>query len=167
MDGIRRIIDDKGRLFGVISYVDVIVLIMAATLVSVIFVKYSINESAVTTGNIVNVVYNVRVSEMRLKATELFRPGDKLYTSSNIYIGTIKAVDRADATVQSSLADGSYVNAGIEDRYDVTLTVEAQCSKINERFYADRVFEIHTNMDQPMMTKYNIFTGSITRITIL
>jgi len=92
-------------------------------------------------------------------------PGDRLFNDAGLFLGTINDVDVRPATSVDTMVDGVYVVATIPERYDVFLTVEAQCSFSNGRYYADRVFELNTNSEHRIQTKYVATLGTILTIT--
>ena len=160
----KKIIDDKGRFFGLISFIDVIVLIAVIVLALVVFLRFSTSGSPVTASSTVNVTYTVVVPGARLSTAEQILPGDGLYTEMGQPIGTITDVTWEDAYSTEPLVDGTIVLGRVHERYDVTLTVEAQCSSGDGRYYANRVFEPSANSEQKLQTKYNIFTAMIASV---
>jgi len=162
----RKIIDGNGRLFGLISFIDVIVLVAVIVLAVASFTKFNVHDNPLTATGTTRVTYTVEVHAMSYTAANLLRPGDLLHTDSGIYIGTITDVSIADAKWPEPLVDGSYVMANVHERYDATLTVEVQASFNSGRYFADRLFELNANTEQRMTTKYNTFTGFIITITV-
>ena len=161
----RKIIDDRGRLFGLISFIDIFVLIVAAILVIAFLVRGNI-YTPMTTVNTTNVTYTVMVPSVRDTSANLLRPGDGLYNRENgIRMGTITAVDTEPATTLIALIDGTAVMGPVEDRLDVFLTVETDASFSNGRFYASRIIELNANANYPMFTKFNTFNGMVTWIS--
>jgi len=157
----KRIIDDKGRLFGRVSFIDIIVLAVVIVLAVATLVKFRGSDTPVTTTNTVKVTYTVVIPGTRLNIADLIRPGDNLYTELGTFIGVIKDVGTAAATTPQPRVDGTYVMASVQDRYDIYLTVESNCSSRDGRYYAEKVYELSANSEQRMTTKYNIFTGVI------
>ena len=161
----KKIIDERGRLFGRISFIDVVVLVAVIVLAIGVFTKFNVKEAPQAASSTVAVSYTVKYPATRLAIADMLRVNDKLYTESGTYIGTIKKIDVTDAKRLEPLIDGTFVIADVRERYDIILTVEAQCSVIDGRYYADRVFELYINSEQKMVTKYNTFTGTIMSIT--
>jgi hypothetical protein len=161
----RKIIDDRGRLFGVISVIDVIVLAVVAILVAAVLTKFNIQDTPIASTNTVRVVYTVKIPMIRSTTAALLRPGDNLYTDTGTFIGVIQGVNVEDAYHPEWLVDGTYVMGKVQERYDVTLTVEVQCSFSNGRYYADRVFELNADAEQKIQTKYVTTTGFFVTIT--
>jgi len=162
----KKIIDDRGRLFGRASIIDIIALVLVVVLAIATFTKFRVSETPLATANTVKVTYTVMNSRTRLNIADLIRPGDNLYTEFGTYIGVIREVAAVESTSPEALIDGTYVIASAEERYDIILTVEANCSYIDGRYYADRIYELNANSEQRMTTKYNIFNGTILSITV-
>lgn len=163
----RKIVDDKGRLFGFISPVDVIVVAVAALLVVAVLSRFKVRETPLGTTNTVDVTYTVKIFGIRDTNANLLHPGDKLFaadTESNL--GTIRDVKVEDAYAVEPLDDGTYKKARVYDRYDVTLTIVAPCSYSNSRYYADRTFELNANAEIWMHTKYNELYGTVMTIAV-
>ena len=160
----RKIIDDRGRLFGLISFIDVIVLVVVIVLAIAVFTKYNVEDNPLTPTNTVKVTFTFKIPAIRLLTANHYRPGDSIYTDKGAYIGTITAVDIQDAKAVETVVDGTYVEAKVHERYDVTLTVETQCSYSNGRYYADRVVELNANAEYSTRTKYVLATGAILTI---
>lgn len=161
----KKIIDDKGRLFGLLSFIDVVVAAVVIILAIAVFVKFRVNNNPLTSSNSVAVSYTVKISTIRDTNVKHLRPGDKLYAAEvNTLIGTIKDVEVTDAKSIESLPNGTYVEANVEGYYDVLLTVETMCSFSNGRYYIDRTFELNANSELWMYTKYNDIRGILMSI---
>ncbi|MDR0489799.1 MAG: DUF4330 domain-containing protein [Oscillospiraceae bacterium] len=161
----RKIIDDRGRLFGLISVIDVIVAAVVIVLAIAVLTKFRTGESPQTTTNTDNVTYTVKISGIRKSNVDLLRHGDKLYAKdTGLNVGTIMDIKVEDAYAVEPIIDGTYAKAKVYERYDVTLTVNAPCSQSNGRYYVDRTFELNVNADWLMYTKYNEFNCTIMTI---
>ena len=162
----RRFIDENGRLFGRISVIDVFVLLLVVILAVAAFVKFNLLDTPLTTTNTVKVTYTVEIKTLRLTTTEMFRPGDSLFTDAYTYVGVITDVKVTEAAVVESLIDGTFAHGIAHDRYDVLLTVEAQATTSNGRYYADRLYEISANSSERFQTRYVETTGTIVTLTV-
>jgi hypothetical protein len=160
----RKIIDDKGRLFGLISFIDVIVIVVVILLAVAVLLRTNTTGNSVMAPGTVGVTYTARVPSVRLSTVEQILPGDKLYTDMGTFIGTITEVEYEDAYSQEPLADGTIVMGRVHERYDAILTVEAQCSFSDGSYYANKIFELKANSEHRLQTKYNIFTAVIVLI---
>ena len=158
----RKLIDDRGRLFGKISILDIVVLLVAVVLVVAFYAKFNVHDTPMSSRDTTQVTYTVRIPAIRLSSANLLRSGDKLYSSdTGGYIGTITDIEITDAIAPDSLVDGTYAIARVEERYDVLLTVTGYCSVSNGRVYVDRTFELSANGSYKVFTKYNDFSSCI------
>ncbi|MDR1299979.1 MAG: DUF4330 domain-containing protein [Oscillospiraceae bacterium] len=150
----KKLIDERGRLFGKISVIDVVVILVAAATIFAAYAKFNVVGGPTVTINTVPVTYKVIIRSVRNTSAALLREGDTLFSDNGFNMGKITAVDVTGATTTAPKADGTYVKVTIENRYDVELTVEAQCSVSAGRYYANRSFELAENSEQKCHTKY-------------
>lgn len=160
----KKIIDDRGRLFGLISFIDVIVILAVAVLAVAVFSRFTVRDNPLASPSTVKVTYTVIAPAIRLSTAEQILAGDNLYTDMGVFIGTITEVSWKDAYAPEATLDGTIRMGRVHDRFDATLTVEAQCSFRDGRYYANRVFELSANAEHRLQTKYNIFTAVIETI---
>ena len=162
----RRIIDDKGRLFGKISVLDIVIVAVVAVLAAAFYIKFYVHDTPISARDTFEVNYNVRIAGISMSSVRLLRPGDKIYSvETGTLMGAIASIDIADAVAADTLVDGSYVFAPVEDRYDLTITVAAECSLSNGRYYLDKTIELSANCTYRAYTKYNDFyTVLVTKI---
>lgn len=120
-----RLVNEKGRLFGLINIVDLLVLIFIVAICWVAFTKTSIMKK-------VNVLENKKQYEaqffvkgvMPLMAEQL-KVGDTLLEdSTNTVIGQITDVQITTAKSDVETADGRVVTAENKARNDVVVTTE-------------------------------------------
>jgi hypothetical protein len=160
----KRIIDEKGRLFGKVSVIDVLVLLAVVILAIAAFTKFNVYQNPLTTDNTVDVIYTLEIPAIRYSNANIIRAGDKVYSlETGANIGTVVGVEIREAEAIEDKMDGTFVIARVYERYDVFLTVEARCSSSNGRYYADRTFELNANAEHKIYTKYNEFAKSLIR----
>ncbi len=159
----KKILDEKGRLFGVINIVDVIVIILAIVIVCGVYVKFSKNEKTSTSAaNLQAVEYQLEIKSIRSGTAGSFRSGDLIFDKENdVELGTVTNVQISDATLPKPLADGTYVVGNVEGRYDVILTIEGNCQIINGRYYINKSDEISVGHDKRTYTKYCEVAGRV------
>lgn len=162
----RKVVDNKGRLFGLVSIIDVVVAAVVIVLAIAVFTKFNASETPLGTSNTVEVAFTIKIPRLRESNASLLHIGDKLYTADiGAYIGTIREINIQDAYTVEPIIDGTYVKARVYERFDVILTVDALCSHSNGRYYVDRTFELNANNELWMSTKYNDIRGTILTIT--
>ena len=156
-----KLIDEKGRIFGKISLIDIIVVALAAVLALGLYARFFVNEKTALVMAGDKFTYEIKISSVRTFTADALQVGDKLWEKDNdTYIGTITDVRREPATQVMKLLDGSYEVVPAENRYDVYLTVEGEGLVSNGRYYASRTFEISQNAVVNIYSKY-CATGSV------
>ena len=152
----RKVLDDKGRLFGRVSIIDLLVLVVAIVIIVAAYTKFNVFDSPASTTSTVAVTYTVRIPAIRSTNANLLRVGDSLYSlDTGTNVGVITNIEITEAIGPEFLVDGTIIEERIEDRLDVLLTVLAQCSHSNGRYYANRSFELNANAQERFFTKYN------------
>lgn len=160
-----KIIDENGRLFGKISIIDIIVIILAIILVCAVFARTSQNKAANVNETMDKITYTFKVENIRQETAESVIAGDKLYDEdSGVCLGTIKKTNINSAHKLAQTADGTYVNGEVSGRSDLEMTVEAECRVADGRYYSERTAEISVNMEKDVQTKYAKFTGRVMEI---
>jgi len=158
-----KVIDNNGRLFGKISVIDVLVILVVVVAALAIFTKRSGGETPGAQVSLTPVSYDITLRSVRDSAASCLQVGDTVYADGGYDIGKIVAIDMQDSMVISTLVDGKQVVAPAYERYDVTVTIEVGCSISNGRYFANKTFEIGSNAEVKMYTKYNSATSTITR----
>jgi hypothetical protein len=161
----KKIIDDRGRLFGKISVIDLVVIAVIIVLAAAAYTKFNVIENTATTTKTVATRYTVLVKNSRQTTADMLRPGDRFFTENGLAAGTVASVEVSPATAVSAVLDGTYAVGKIEGRIDMTLTLDAQCSVTNGRYYVERTYELNVNNEQKYRTKYADFSGTILSIT--
>ncbi len=159
-----KIIDEKGRLFGKISIIDIIVIIIAIVLVVAVYVKFGKNSSANLTETH-EVTYTMEVNGIREGTADAVRVGDKLYDYEHkVYIGEITDIQEKPATAVIQDLSGNYKETDVAGRYYLLLTLRADCEVVDGRVYSQGTQEITVNANQRCYSKYATFSGKIMKI---
>lgn len=162
----KKIIDENGRLFGRISVIDVGVLLLAVVLVAAFVTKDEVTPIAVIAAPMQDVSYTVAITNMPEGRLESLHEGDTLYDAETKYaMGKVVSVEAEDCVTSMLKADGTYVMAPIEGRYNVILHVDAK-AMVDERqhIYVNRTNHIAEGLSLDFYTKSVLFGGVITEI---
>lgn len=162
----KKIIDENGRLFGRISIIDVIVIAVVAVLAAALYTKDTAVPIAGISDPLQPITYKVSVTNMPAGRLEGLREEDVLYDrETGNPVGIIREIQVEDCVISMLKADGTYVMAPVEDRYDVTLTVDAQ-AMVDERghYYVERASLVAVGWSMNFNTKASTFAGTITEI---
>ena len=149
-----------GKLFGKLNLIDLVTILVVLLLIAGAILKFGVLQKDAQ-GAKETFQFTILVEGIRNFTIENLKVGDKLYDSvTKECIGTITAVESKPATVASTRADGSYVMATMDDRYDVTIHLETQGTRIAGRYYVTQKSEISANTFRSYYTKYASFSGT-------
>ena len=151
----KKIVDEKGRLFGKVSLIDIFVVLFALLMVLAVYLRFFSNETTSLRAGNDSFAYTVKVEGVRQWTVDGFHVGDKMWdTDHDTYIGTITDIRYEPAVKEFEMADGT-LKAGVrEGRFDVYISVEAEGLISNGRYYASRTYEVGANSGIYFYTKY-------------
>ena len=164
-----KILDRDGRLFGKISIIDVIVLLVVAVLAVAVFVK---SQRAQTSTSITDtpVIYQMLLTNQPEYMLSAIQEGDQLYDqerSTGGSLGTITQVEVSDGTNLGALDDGTYAVLPAENRYNILITVEgAGLVSADGGVALNRVYDLGVNSSRTFTTQYASFISTVTDIQI-
>ncbi len=162
----KKLIDENGRLFGLISIIDVAVIAVVAVLAVALYTKDTAMPIASAADPMQTIRYEVSITNMPEGRLDSIRVEDNIYDrETGNHMGVIKDIRVEDCEISMLKADGTYVMASIEDRYNVTLAVEAR-ALVDERghYYVNRSNIIGVGWAMDFHTKTSLFGGTITEI---
>ena len=166
--GVKKIIDRNGRLFGFISVIDLLVIVVVAVMGFALYTKNT--QMAITSTNTADqtITYQILASGIRTYVAEAVREGDQLFDpdrSSGGTLGTITDIQLMPGTKLAEFDDGTVAAATVEDGVDMLITVEGT-GLVSEsgRYTLNRVYELGVNSSRTFCTKYAEFIGTVTEI---
>ncbi len=163
-----KLIDRNGRLFGKISVIDVIVLVVVAALVAAVFYRNRLPQTG-TSVTTVPVVYTMQLQNQPEYMLDAIQVGDQLFDqarSTNGSLGTITDIQVSDGTSLASFPDGTAAVVPAEGYYDLLLTIEAQAMiDGNGMVLINRVYAMGVNTNRTF-TKYASFSGRVTDLQV-
>lgn len=158
-----RIIDDKGKIFGLINYLDLIVLLIVLLLAGKFFIldnEEKRKELLQSQGNReVLVTYNVSgikdVSINNIKEGDLFRDVE----TGNV-LGEVVKVEVSNHQMETTDRDGKVIYSDVPERYDIMLTLKG---KANETEKDIKVSNVEMQIGRTMLieSKVNRFMAVI------
>lgn len=157
-----KLIDERGRLFGVISVVDILAVLVVAALALMAYMRFfSGGEANVSDSGFVPVTYQIKVFQIRENTANSFKVNDRIWSSDGEDLGVITAVETAQAEKLANRTDGTVVLMPVEDYVDATFTVEVDGTVNGDRYYAGRTFELGVNGSVEFVSKYASTSGKI------
>lgn len=159
----KKLIDENGRLFGLVSVIDVVVIAVVAVLAAALYTKDSAMPIASAADPMQTIQYTVSITNMPEGRLDSLRVDDRIYDKeTGNPMGIIKDIQTQDCVISMLKVDGTYVMAPIESRYNVKLTVEAQ-ARVDERghYYVNRANIVGVGWSMDFFTKTSLFGGTI------
>ena len=157
----KKIIDRNGRLFGFISVIDLLVIVVVAVMGFALYTKNT--QMAITSTNTADqtITYQILASGIRTYVAEAVREGDQLFDPDRSSGGTLLM----PGTKLAEFDDGTVAAATVEDGVDMLITVEGT-GLVSEsgRYTLNRVYELGVNSSRTFCTKYAEFIGTVTEI---
>ena len=153
-----KLIDKNGRLFGKISVIDVVVVLLVVILAVALRHKAQLPQTSTGTVD-PQITFTLWVRNQRPEILDAIHIGDGLYDperSTDIQV--------SEGTLQSDLKNGTIVQLPCDDRVDLMITLEGSGLVDNGRFILNRVYELGVNASRTLNTKYASFVASVVEI---
>lgn len=157
-------IDNKGKLFGKISIVDIIIVLAFAVAVAGFAYKLTSGNTKVAVRADTPIAMELKMEQVRQYSVDAVRIGDKVYEEHGDLLGTIVASHVEQSRRPGDNGDGTVTYAPMENRYDLYIEIEA-VGRVNDGTYyinGSKQFAKGGNVkiESPTMS----CTGSITRL---
>lgn len=168
----KKLIDERGRLFGRLNVLDALVLLAVVLLAAGLVLRaqrlaalQTEDDKLAPPEEAVPVTYEVTVYNASIGHVEDIRVGDTLYNrdTSGINVGTIVDMKVTECSLPVQLVDGSYVMGTARDRYRIVLTVESEVRPTRSgRMFINWNSELAAGMTYNYCTKYCLVVGVVT-----
>lgn len=162
-----KIIDNNGRLFGKISVVDVIVLLVAVFLAAALYLKNNTMPLTSTAAAGETITYTVICNAMPEFVQDSLRVGDKLFDEDNLDVGSLGEIIDIQYLPGDELTEfdnGVVLLAPVEESVNVLLTVRATGAVTEEGYMINRVYPLGVNANRNLCTHYTHLRGIIASI---
>lgn len=162
----KKLVDQNGRLFGLISLIDLLVIAIALVLVGALSFKESSTPIASITSPTTPITYQLTVSNMPAGRLNSLRVGDPLFDQETFnHLGNITDIAVEDCRISILKKDGTFGFADVEGRYNVVLTIQAE-ALIDERqhVYVNRTDLVAVGWSLNVYTQASLFNGLITAL---
>lgn len=123
------LIDEKGRLFGKINIIDLLIVLLIAAVGTGAYVMFSGgNDRQVLQSS--KVVYDFEITNVNQDFVDAINSGDPIRNSvRGNDLGTVVSKSARKATMlNEDLVNGRYVIAEVPNAYDVVITIEANAN---------------------------------------
>lgn len=129
------LINKEGKLFGKISIIDILVVILIIIGALGIYSRFFVAGPKVETATS-RIEYTMKIREVRMGTVKAFQDfkGPVTDTTTKEYLGEIVDVSYTDSVKAVELSNGNLKAAVLPERYDVTVTVQVD-GKVNDSGY--------------------------------
>lgn len=160
-----KLIDEKGRLFGKLSLIDVIAIIVVIVLIVGIFMRFFVLDKTSVNTETTPITYQVEASSVRMYTIEAITVGDKVFDEdTGAEVGTVTAVAYEPAARITDSSGQGYFYGAPDEYYDMTVSLEAQGNQANGRTYVNKTYELNVNSKRDFFTKYCSVSVKISEI---
>jgi len=159
-----KIIDKNGRLFGKISVIDVLVILVLIVMAAAVYVKTNHREITGTTNSNIPITYQIRVQGVRSYVGEAIQVGDHLFEDGRTTggsLGEITDIQVLPGEKLTELNNGTLAVVPMEDCVNLLLTLEGEGIISEGRYLLNRVYDLGVNSSRTYNTKYAQFSGTV------
>lgn len=162
-----KVMDRSGRLFGKISIIDVLVILVVIALAGGLYVKNNRPHTGTSTTT-QTITYQVLVEGAENYLKENIHVGDKVYdltySSGGSPLGEITDIEEQPGSKMATFTDGTMGRAPVEDGVNLLLTIQGE-GLVNDKGYSlNRVYDLGVNAARTYYTKYAEFDITVTNI---
>lgn len=164
---VNKVIDRNGRLFGKVSIIDVVVVLLVLVMAFALHVKNNELDASKTTGSSTPITFTCLAENLPFNVADAVQVGDKVYDkdrSSGGAIGTITAIEVLPGSKTEQLKNGTFAKLTNEDTCNLLITVEGSGMVSNGRYSINRIYELGVNASRNFYTNYALFMASVTAI---
>lgn len=149
--------NSKGKLFGKISIIDILVLVIVV--VAIVGAYFRFQGNNVAAENVTSeFYYTISINEIRESNKNLleksigtdFRLDGKISSS----MGTLQSVEVTDATIPVEKTDGTVVSALVPEKYNVKLTFKVLGTEDSSGYYTPELHEICAGKEYSITNLY-------------
>ncbi len=161
-----KFIDDKGRIGGKFSIVDLFVIVLVLACIGAVGLK--LKKAETVSGGDRTIVYDVLVENVRDVSIKAIEDNFENVTDaeSKKGLGNIVNVTAEPARVLVQKSDGKYTFAEYDNRYDVTITLKAQGTETDDGYYTSSGRQIMVGEKLNMNNGYSQATGEIISVKV-
>lgn len=137
----------------------ILLVLIAGTCIKFLFLGHTSTAKAED-----SFTYTIQIEGLRSYTVDAIQVGDALYEEAGKgCVGTISDVSVTPAVSFIYLDDGTVVEAPVENRYNMVVTVSAQ-GTVSDSGYEIGTYDIFVNHTDTFFTKYSIWYGYVQSI---
>jgi len=161
------LLNSKGKLFGKVSIVDILVVILIVVAIVGAYVRFNGNNVGAV-NQTSEFYYQITIREIRETNKDLlinsvgtdFRLAGKISSS----MGTLTDVKAEEAVCEVEKTDGAIVSAVVPEKYDVVLTLKVTGSENDTGYYTPEMYEVCAGKEVTLANINCNVTGYIDKV---
>ena len=162
-----KVIDNNGRLFGRISVIDVLAILVVLALGAALYVKSNQPHTG-TSAPTQTITYQAMVQGVPPYLQKSIQVGDQVYDlsyeSGGAPLGEIIEIQELPGMQLASFNDGTAGNVPVEDTVNLLLTIRGEGLVTDEGYFLNRVYDLGVNASRTYYSKYAQFVTTVTAI---
>jgi len=161
-----KIIDKDGRLFGKISVIDLLVILVVVVLAVALNLKSELTPTSTSVAS-TPIHFELVTEAIPNFVGDNIKVGDVLFDkdqSTGGAIGVITAVERLPGTRSVNMTDGTMTMVEVEDFCIMRIEVESSGQISNGKYNINRIYNLGVNASRNFYSKYAIFKIFVTEI---
>ena len=160
----KKLIDEKGRLFGKVSVVDLGVILLLVFIIAGAYLQLVVLEPTGMGAQEIPIRYTLEVSGVRDWTIDNLRVGDALFAREEP-MGTIVSMEYGPHNTLTISGDGEIWWSEVPDRYVLHLEIEASAIVVDGRYLVFRTTPLAVSNGSPSFhTKFAQFSGRVLEI---
>lgn len=160
-----KIIDKKGRLFGFINILDLIVLVLIVGLGASFAFKTATNENVTLLGASQTFYITFRIERVRDFSVNAVNTGDIIYEQHAQVLGKTVNVWTEEPHEVVALNDGTAEYFPMEGKYDLFITVEATGTVNSGGFYVNGNNQVSAGKDMKIQSNMVYTSARVFSVT--
>ncbi|SHH48555.1 DUF4330 domain-containing protein [Tepidibacter thalassicus] len=159
------IIDNKGKLFGKISIIDILVVLCIFSFVLGVYYKFFHVKEIKAVNSLDTIEYKIDIKDIRKASVDSLKKGVEVYEKrTDRYLGKVveKKVVPMEAYIEKT--DGTIVKAEKPDRYEMIITLVTSGVEREDSFLANGNKEINVGSEINIKTRLVSFVGVISDV---
>ena len=162
-----KIIDNNGRLFGKISVIDVVVLLIAVVLAAALYMKTNTMTHTSAAPTYDTITYTVICHGMPSFVENTIRVGDSIFDEDNLNVGSLGEIIDVQYLpgtefVETEIGTVGYVPK--EDSVNVLLTIQGKGMIEGNNYMLNRIYHLGVNANRNLCTPYVHLRGIVASI---
>ena len=156
------LLDEKGRLFGRISIIDIGVLLLIIALMGGVYYKFFMVDKNSNAAKFDTLEYKILVEEVRQQSVDAIEIGADIYdVKTDSPMGKIISKEVLPATEQLTKADGTMVIAEKPERFNVLVTIQVPGVETKYGFRASGRLDLNRESQQVLDTRMIVLETKI------